>query len=189
MKLFWNTHNQNKSFWGEYHLLNSKEWIFDILGEIKFEEVEDLNLAQNTDSLMIIDSEISGKKDFYEILLNKYKRIYLIHLGDEGGRINKKIYSNFQHVFRTFYLKKDLFTLYFLKSVDGNDLRTKTCSNSLEDHMRSRFFSKQNGFDRFVFIFLGFLAYVGARLGPDSPGPLAISFVKIRHFSIILCFT
>ena len=104
MKLFWNTHNQNKSFWGEYHLLNSKEWIFDILGEIKFKEIEDLNLAQNTDSLIVVDSEISGKKDFYEILLNKYKRIYLIHLGDEGGRINKKIYSNFQHVFRTFYL-------------------------------------------------------------------------------------
>ena len=104
MKLFWNTHNQNKSFWGEYHLLNSKEWIFDILGEIKFEEIEDLNLSQNTDSLIVVDSEISGKKDFYEILLNKYKRIYLIHLGDEGGRINKKIYSNFQHVFRTFYL-------------------------------------------------------------------------------------
>ena len=68
MKLFWNTHNQNKSFWGKYHLLNSKKWIFDILSEVKFKEIEDLNLAEYT------------------------------------GKINKKIYLNFKHVFRTFYL-------------------------------------------------------------------------------------
>ncbi len=104
MKLFWNTHNYNKSFWGKYHLLNSKKWIFDILKETKFLEINDLNLANNTDSLIIVDSEVASKKNFYDAILNKYKKIYLIHLGDEGGSINKNIYSNFTHVLRTFYL-------------------------------------------------------------------------------------
>ena len=43
MKLIWNSHNYNKSFWGEYHRINSKKWIFDILSKINFTEVDNLN--------------------------------------------------------------------------------------------------------------------------------------------------
>ena len=30
MKLIWNSHNYNKSFWGEYHRINSKKWILEL---------------------------------------------------------------------------------------------------------------------------------------------------------------
>lgn len=103
MKLFWNSHLYNNSFWGEYHYKNSKMWVNDILGSTKFEEINDINLAKSEDIVLIVDSEIYQKKLFYEKLFNKNKKIYLIHLGDEGGKINKNFYSNFLHVFRTFY--------------------------------------------------------------------------------------
>ena len=104
MKLFWNCHLHSDSFWGKYHYQNSKMWINDILRNVKFEEVDDINQVKSDEKLIIIDSEIYKKKLFYEKVLNKNKKIYLIHLGDEGGKINKNFYSNFLHVFRTFYL-------------------------------------------------------------------------------------
>ncbi len=104
MKLFWNSQNYNKSFWGEYHHKNSKKWLLDVLSEIKFEEVENLNHINSYEDLIIVDSEIPKKEKFYNDFLLNYKNIYLIHLGDEGGKINKEFYKRFKHVFRTFYL-------------------------------------------------------------------------------------
>ena len=154
MKLFWNTHHHNKSFWGEYHLLNSKKWIFDILSQIKFQEIEDLNLAQSTEPLIIVDSEIVSKRKFYEFLLNKFKTIYLIHLGDEGGKINKKIYLNFKHVFRTFYLN----SFSNIKNVTCIPLGYKsgTINNSIEIIHRKykwNFLGSIHGASRYDLIF------------------------------------
>ena len=104
MKLFWNSQNNNKSFWGEYHYKNSKNWIFDLLNEIKFSEIKNLNEINEFEPLIIIDSEVQKKVNFYKDFLKKYKNIYLIHLGDEGGKIDKSFYLSFKHVFRTFYL-------------------------------------------------------------------------------------
>tara|TARA_B100000965_G_scaffold403395_1_gene431370 strand:+ start:294 stop:1148 length:855 start_codon:yes stop_codon:yes gene_type:complete len=103
MKLFWNCHLYNDSFWGEYHYKNSKAWVDYIFGSINFEEVKDINQVKSDERLIIVDSEIFKKKLFYEKLLEKNKKIYLLHLGDEGGKVNKNFYSNFIHVFRTFY--------------------------------------------------------------------------------------
>ena len=104
MKLFWNCHlYNNNSFWGKYHYKNSKMWVNDILGSTKFEEINDINKAKSDEVLIIVDSEIYKKNFFYEKLFNKNKKIYLIHLGDEAGKINRNFYLNFLHVFRTFY--------------------------------------------------------------------------------------
>ncbi len=104
MKLFWNTHNCNKNFWGEYHHKNSKKWIYDIFSDINFTEIKSLNEAKQSEPLVIVDSEIQKKEDFYIDFFKNYKNIYLVHLGDEGGKVDKNFYLNFKHVFRTFYL-------------------------------------------------------------------------------------
>ena len=104
MKLFWNSQNDNKSFWGEYHYKNSKKWIFDILNEIKFSEVKGLNEVNELEPLVIVDSEVQKKENFYKDFFKKHKNIYLIHLGDEGGKVDKSFYLSFKQVFRTFYL-------------------------------------------------------------------------------------
>ena len=80
MKLFWNSQNDNKSFWGEYHYKNSKKWIFDILSEIKFTEVKGLNEVNYIEPLIIVDSEVQKKGNFYNDFFKKYKNIHLIHL-------------------------------------------------------------------------------------------------------------
>ena len=54
IKLFWNTHNQNKSrennadtkndrdyIWGLYHKDNSDKWIYEILNKIQFKVIRD----------------------------------------------------------------------------------------------------------------------------------------------------
>ena len=105
MKLIWNTHIDNSSFWGEYHRLNSKMWIFDLLKNVKIEEINDLSSVKTNDSVIIVDSELYQKKNFYNKFFNEFKNIYLFHLGDEGGRVDTNFfYSNFKHIFRTFYL-------------------------------------------------------------------------------------
>ena len=105
MKLFWNSQNDNKSFWGEYHYKNSKKWVSDILSEIKFSEVKSLKEINEIEPLIIVDSEVQKKGNFYNDFFKKYKNIYLIHLGDEGGKVDKSFYLSFKQVFRTFYLK------------------------------------------------------------------------------------
>ena len=57
MKLFWNSHLYNNSFWGEYHYKNSKMWVNDILGSTKFEEINDINIAKSEDIVLIVDSD------------------------------------------------------------------------------------------------------------------------------------
>ena len=75
MKLFWNSQNNNKSFWGDYHYKNSKKWIFDILSEIKFSEIKGLNEVNEPEPLIIVDSEVQKKENFYKDFLKKYKNI------------------------------------------------------------------------------------------------------------------
>tara|TARA_A100000164_G_C21842117_1_gene740609 strand:- start:424 stop:1281 length:858 start_codon:yes stop_codon:yes gene_type:complete len=107
MKLFWNTNNQSSSFWGDYHQKNSKTWIYELLENIEFVEIDDLSKIDSNEKIIIVDSEVPNKQDFYLNTFKNFKNLYLIHLGDEGGReYNEVFYSNFKHVFRTFHLNK-----------------------------------------------------------------------------------
>ena len=85
MKLLWNTNKDLNTFWGNYHANNSKEWIFNILKKVNISEIDDIGAISSNEKIIIVDSEISNKNDFYKNLLNKTKNIFLIHLGDEGG--------------------------------------------------------------------------------------------------------
>ena len=49
MKLFWNTNNQSSSFWGDYHQKNSKTWIYELLENIEFVEIDDLSKIDSKD--------------------------------------------------------------------------------------------------------------------------------------------
>ena len=95
MKLFWNTNKNLNTFWGNYHANNSKEWIFNILKKLNISEIDNLETILNNEKIIIVDSELSNKNNFYKNLLNKTKNIFLIHLGDEGGTETKNyIYNN-----------------------------------------------------------------------------------------------
>ena len=73
IKLFWNTHNQNKPnnqssekeardyLWGTYHKNNSHKWIFEILNKIKFKYIENYKELENEDVLIIVDSNVEKK--------------------------------------------------------------------------------------------------------------------------------
>ena len=107
MKLFWNTNNQSSSFWGDYHQKNSKTWIYELLENIEFVEIDDLSKIDSNEKIIIVDSELPNKQDFYLNTFKNFKNLYLIHLGDEGGiEYNEAFYLNFKHVFRTFHLNK-----------------------------------------------------------------------------------
>ncbi len=107
MKLFWNTNKEISSFWGNYHLKNSKKWIYELLENVEFEEVEKITNDISNQKIIIVDSEIPKKQNFYLNLFKNFKDIYLFHLGDEGGKeYNESFYSNFKHIFRPFYLNK-----------------------------------------------------------------------------------
>ena len=107
MKLFWNTNNQSSSFWGNYHQKNSKIWIYELLEYVKFDEIDSLTDFHIEEKIIIVDSELPNKQEFYSKIFKKFKNLYLIHLGDEGGReYNESFYSNFNHIFRTFHLNK-----------------------------------------------------------------------------------
>ena len=107
MKLLWNTNNQALTFWGNYHKKNSKMWIYELLENISFEEINNLTNVANDEKIIIVDSEVPNKKNFYLDAFKKFKNLYLMHLGDEGGRECSDIfYSNFKYVFRTFHLNK-----------------------------------------------------------------------------------
>jgi len=105
MKLFWNTNKNLNTFWGNYHSNNSREWIFYILKFVNIDEIDKIENISKDEKVIIVDSELSGKEDFYKKLLLKTKNIFLIHLGDEGGTENKNyIYNNCIHIWRTFCL-------------------------------------------------------------------------------------
>ena len=107
MKLLWNTNKNINSFWGNYHFINSTSWIYTIIEQAKYEIIDHVNKIDEKDQLIIIDSQLSIKKELYEKLSKKCSSIYLIHLGDEGGTEDiNLIYNYCKHVWRTFGLPK-----------------------------------------------------------------------------------
>ena len=120
IKLFWNTHNQNKPDlhepnskdsvdlkWGLYHKDNSENWIRCILNKIKFKVVESENDLESDDIIIIVDSSVEKKNELYEKLKLICSKMFLIHLGDESGSYDlSSIYSNFNFVWRAFFLNK-----------------------------------------------------------------------------------
>ena len=107
MKLLWNTNKNINSFWGNYHFINSTSWIYTIIEQAKYEIIDHVNKIDEKDQLIIIDSQLSIKKELYEKLSKKCSSIYLIHLGDEGGTEDTNLIYNYcKHVWRTFGLPK-----------------------------------------------------------------------------------
>ncbi len=107
MKLLWNTNKNINSFWGNYHFINSTSWIYTIIEQTKYEIIDHVNKIDEKDQLIIIDSQLSIKKELYEKLSKKCSSIYLIHLGDEGGTEDTNLVYNYcKHVWRTFGLPK-----------------------------------------------------------------------------------
>ena len=120
IKLLWNTHNQIKPkssdsdskeavdfAWGKYHKKNSDKWIFEILNKVKFSLIDNIDNIENDDILIIVDSSVETKVDFYNKLKLLCSKIFLIHLGDESGLYNlSNIYNNCNHVWRSFCTNK-----------------------------------------------------------------------------------
>ena len=83
VKLLWNTAN-NSSFdlnpiktpnfkwkgniWGEYLKNNSDKWIFTLLEKIEISKIESLSEINSGDEIIIVDSNIERKFDFYSKL-------------------------------------------------------------------------------------------------------------------------
>ncbi len=115
IKLFWNTHNQNKPnekedkdyIWGIYHKNNSDKWIFEILDKVQFKLIQSEKELETNDTLIIVDSSIEKKNEYYDKLKLICSKIYLIHLGDEGGAHDlSSIYKNCNYIWRVFCLNK-----------------------------------------------------------------------------------
>ena len=119
IKLFWNTHNQiipsgktNNTesvnfMWGNYHKKNSDKWIFEILKKIQFKSIESIENVERKDVIIVIDSSIETKIEFYNKLKLLCSKIFLIHLGDETGMHNlAPVYDNCNYVWRTFCSNK-----------------------------------------------------------------------------------
>ena len=116
IKLFWNTHNQNKPnsnetnttvarnyIWGLYHKNNSDKWIYEILDKIQFKIVQNEKDLESDDILIIIDSNIEKKVDLYTKLQIICRKVFLIHLGDESSTYDLSlIYHKFNFVWRGF---------------------------------------------------------------------------------------
>ena len=101
IKLFWNTHNQNKPkeedkdyIWGIYHKNNSDKWIFEILDKVQFKLIQSEKDLENNDTLIIVDSSIEKKNEYYEGALwcdidfkhPDYKKVHNPYWQTEGGR-------------------------------------------------------------------------------------------------------
>ena len=115
MKLLWNTNKnlpvasnpgeERTVFWGNYHFVNSYPWILNLLSKLEIEIINDTQNLDENESIIIVDHMISAKESFYFELSSKVKKIFLIHLGDEGGAEKKDlIYSLCEHIWRTFSL-------------------------------------------------------------------------------------
>ena len=112
IKLLWNTHNQKNNpndkedrdlIWGEYHKNYSNKWIYEILNKINFQSINSDQELDNKDTLIIIDSSVEKKVEFYTKLKLLCSKIFLIHLGDETGIYDlSPVYGNCNHVWRTF---------------------------------------------------------------------------------------
>ncbi len=122
IKLLWNTQNQKTPnndnskfnekqkidfFWGNYHKKSSDIWIYEILKNIEFTKIDNHSDLKQGDQLIIIDSSVEEKINFYEKLKLICSKIYLFHLGDESGAFNlNPIYSKCDFVWRTFCSNK-----------------------------------------------------------------------------------
>ena len=120
IKLFWNTHNQNKlnpnksneendrdQIWGAYHKDCSDKWIYEILNKIEFEVIQSEKDLESEDILIIVDSSIEKKKKIYTKLELICSKMFLIHLGDEAGAYDLSlVYNKFNYVWRTFCLNR-----------------------------------------------------------------------------------
>jgi len=118
IKLFWNTQNQRKSnfgdkkilkqeelnyAWGLYHKKNSDKWIYEMLKKVKYNIIQNETELQKDDILIIVDSSVEKKNEFYLNLKLLCSKIFLIHLGDETGEHDlSTVYQNSDHVWRTF---------------------------------------------------------------------------------------
>ena len=98
IKLFWNTHNQQKTItddknikkqdsidykWGIYHKKNSDIWIYEILQKIKYDVIDSEKNLEKGDILIIVDSNPEKKIELYNKLKLICSKILLFHLGDE----------------------------------------------------------------------------------------------------------
>ena len=122
IKLFWNTHNQknpsseNKKIrekqeqdygWGQYHKNSSDKWVNEILKKIKYKTIQSEKNLEEGDILIIVDSSVEEKSDFYNKLRLICSKIFLIHLGDEFGFHNLiPIYNNCDFIWRPFCSSK-----------------------------------------------------------------------------------
>ena len=120
IKLFWNTHNQNKpnpnkssegntrdQLWGVYHKDYSNKWIYEILNKVEFEVIQSEKDLDSEDILIIVDSNIEKKEELYTKLELICSKMFLIHLGDETGEYDSSlIYSKFNYVWRAFCLSR-----------------------------------------------------------------------------------
>ena len=120
IKLFWNTHNQNKTEsnntntkevrdykWGLYHKNNSDKWIYEILKKIQYKVIQNEKDLERGDIIIIVDSSIEKKIGLYTKLQTICSKMFLIHLGDETGIYDSSlIYNKFDFVWRGFYLNK-----------------------------------------------------------------------------------
>ena len=122
IKLFWNTQNQKRPKttdakiikkhqrdlkWGLYHKKNSNHWLYELLKKTDYNIIETESMIENDDTLIIVDSSIEGKNEFYSKLKLICSKIYLFHLGDETSSFDlSSIYNNCNYVWRTFCSKK-----------------------------------------------------------------------------------
>ena len=117
IKLFWNTHNQNKFsendkdsanyIWGVYHKKNSDKWIYEILKKVKYTIIDNEKDLESDDILIIVDSSIENKIKKYNQLKLICSKIFLFHLGDETGILDfSPVYKNCDYVWRTFCSNK-----------------------------------------------------------------------------------
>ncbi len=122
IKLLWNTQNQIKPNskdkkirekqeldyqWGFYHKKNSDKWIYEILNKVNYQIIENENKLEKDDTLIIIDSSVEEKSEFYLKLNMICSRIFLFHLGDESGVYDlSQVYKNCKYVWRTFCSNK-----------------------------------------------------------------------------------
>ncbi len=122
IKLFWNTHNQakpnsnNKKVrqkqednygWGQYHKKSSDKWIYEILQKVKYKLIYSENDLEKEDILIIIDSSVEEKIEFYNKLNILCSKVFLFHLGDESGAHDlSPVYKNCNYIWRTFCASK-----------------------------------------------------------------------------------
>jgi len=120
IKLFWNTHNQipfssneintekaRNYKWGIYHKNSSNKWIYEILKKVKFKTIESEKNLESKDTLIIVDSSVEKKNEYYFKLKLLCSKIFLIHLGDESGIHDLyQVYKNCNYIWRTFCSNK-----------------------------------------------------------------------------------